>query len=144
MLNSRVFDSQEARDHCLLTITSIWTLFPKYSYIFKNILTLCVVFLFCFAWACVPFIASFFRLSTCVCPFGILYFLFTVSLNCPFVLAPSVFSNLNFLIRLVKRGRGIFMNFSIIWFYNIVTFCLYNEDVIDLKYLLLKFTILFK
>ena len=137
-------------------ITSIWTLFPKYYYIFKNVLTLCVVFLFCFAWACAPFIATFFRLSICVCPFGILYFLFTVSLNCPFVLAPSVFSNLNFLIRLVKRGRAVslwtfklfgfiilslsvyIMKMRLIWniYYWNLQFCLNNAFIIKTKVLL--------
>ena len=36
------------------------------------------------------------------------------------------------------------MNFAIIWLYNIVTFCVSNEDMIDLKYLLLKFTVVLK
>ena len=53
--------------------------------------------------SCVPYVASFFKLSIFDCPFGILSHLFvlclvypmvTVSLDCPFVIAPSVFSSI--------------------------------------------------
>ena len=53
--------------------------------------------------SCVPYVASFFKLSIFDCPFGILSHLFvlclvypmvTVSLDCPFVIVPSVFSSI--------------------------------------------------
>ena len=64
--------------------------------------TYCVVFLLCLSSSCVPYVASFSGLYIFDCPFGILYRLFVlclvypmlpVSLDCTFLIAPSVFSN---------------------------------------------------
>ena len=43
--------------------------------------------------SCVPYVVRFSGLSIFDCPFGILWRLFTVSLDCLFLIAPSVFSN---------------------------------------------------
>jgi hypothetical protein len=54
--------------------------------------------------SCVPYVVRFSGLSICDCPFGILWHLFVLclvypmlsdSLDCPFVIAPLVFSNVN-------------------------------------------------
>ena len=60
------------------------------------------LFSLCFTSFCVPYVASFAGLSIFDCPFGILWRLFVlylvypmlpVPLDCPFMIAPSVFSN---------------------------------------------------
>ena len=56
----------------------------------------------CYCSSCAPYVASFSGLSFFDCPFGILQHLFVlylvypmlpVSLDCPFLIVPSVFSN---------------------------------------------------
>jgi len=60
--------------------------------------TYCVVFLFCFSLSSVPYVASFSGLSIFDCPFGITVLclvspMLPVFLDCQFLIAPSVFSN---------------------------------------------------
>ena len=64
---------------------------------------LCCVLMFCFSSSCAPNVASFSGLSffslslryslTCLFVMCLVYHMLPVSLNCPFFIAPSVFSN---------------------------------------------------
>ena len=57
--------------------------------------TYCVVCLFCLSWSCVPYVV----LCVCFVCLGLVYPMLPVSLDCcPFLIAPSVFSNVYLLV----------------------------------------------
>jgi hypothetical protein len=91
------------------------------------------VFLLCFSSFCVPYVDSFFRLSILVWPFGIRLFMLhcclvffllvllpmlPVSLDCPLLIAPSIYSNNYLFICFIGVAMSVLI--VIFWTFSLV------------------------